>query len=494
MTDNDEQPVPSAWRVDALVLTLAAVGGLLGVAVGTAKGLGAGPNAFGPWGDRAAAWLLEPVGWAAVVLLAGWFALAALLVRNRAPLRLAVRTSGWCFATATAAVGADWFGRGLTLPSVAGRGGSVGAYLRFALEDATEPTSALVVFGLAVVASVLLVADWFVVRIALGVWAVLRAVWGGAVWTNDRVGDAMEAVLTRVGRGLTFIARRAAGLTRRALAALPKRQPAPPVSPTAAPHIPITKMPVPTPVSVATQTPPPMRALPPLALAPDTVPGAEPEPNPESIPIHVHAGPKPSLLLHAAPPPDEQLSNVDYELPPLSLLNDPEPFPVEDHEQKLREMAVLLEKTFQDFGLTVKVVGIHTGPVITQYEISLETGTRLNKITTLADDLALNLRVASVRVVAPLPGRNTVGIEVPNEIRQTVQLKELVAALAPTPKVSKFRLPLFIGKDVEGRPLAYDLATMPHLLIAGSTGTGKSVCLNTIIVSCCSRAGRTSAG
>ena len=89
-------------------------------------------------------------------------------------------------------------------------------------------------------------------------------------------------------------------------------------------------------------------------------------------------------------------------------------------------MAALLEKTFQDFGLKIKVVGIHTGPVITQYEVALETGMRLNKVTNLADDLALNLRVSSVRVVAPLPGRNTVGIEVPNEIRQTVRLKELV--------------------------------------------------------------------
>jgi S-DNA-T family DNA segregation ATPase FtsK/SpoIIIE len=164
-------------------------------------------------------------------------------------------------------------------------------------------------------------------------------------------------------------------------------------------------------------------------------------------------------------------------------LSDPEPFPVEDHEQKLREVAALLEKTFQDFGLNVKVVGIHTGPVITQYEIALETGLRLNKVTTLADDLALNLKVSSVRVVAPLPGRNTVGIEVPNEIRQTVRLKELVTATAATPKVAKFKLPIFLGKDVEGRPLAYDLADMPHLLIAGRTGTGKSVCLNTIIVS-----------
>src|SRR5262249_37823716 len=119
----------------------------------------------------------------------------------------------------------------------------------------------------------------------------------------------------------------------------------------------------------------------------------------------------------------------------------------------------------------------------TQYEVALETGLRLNKVTTLADDLALNLKVPSVRVVAPLPGRNTVGIEVPNEIRQTVRLKELITATVATPKAMKYKLPIFLGKDVEGRPLAYDLATMPHLLIAGRTGTGKSVCLNTIILS-----------
>jgi S-DNA-T family DNA segregation ATPase FtsK/SpoIIIE len=204
----------------------------------------------------------------------------------------------------------------------------------------------------------------------------------------------------------------------------------------------------------------------------------------DDIPIHSHADPHEpaalAALLRAVAPEDD---TTPYELPPISLLADPEPFPVEDHAQKLREVAVLLEKTFTDFGLTVKVVGIHTGPVITQYEIALETGLRLNKVTNLADDLALNLKVPSVRVVAPLPGRNTVGIEVPNEIRQTVRLKEVVAALGQTPKVAKYRLPIFLGKDVEGRALAYDLASMPHLLIAGRTGTGKSVCLNTIILS-----------
>jgi S-DNA-T family DNA segregation ATPase FtsK/SpoIIIE len=101
-------------------------------------------------------------------------------------------------------------------------------------------------------------------------------------------------------------------------------------------------------------------------------------------------------------------------------------------------------------------------------------------VTTLGDDLALNLRVPSVRIVAPIPGKNTVGIEVPNEHRANVRMKELL--LAGTPK-AKARLPLYLGRDTEGRPLVYDLAEMPHLLIAGRTGTGKSVCLNAVILS-----------
>src|SRR5204862_3603301 len=105
---------------------------------------------------------------------------------------------------------------------------------------------------------------------------------------------------------------------------------------------------------------------------------------------------------------------ADYELPPLALLDDPQPFPWEQHDQHLRDQAALLEKTFTEFGLNVRVVGINTGPVITQYELSLETGLRVHKVTALADDLALNLKVPSIRIVAPIPGKNTVGIEIPN--------------------------------------------------------------------------------
>jgi S-DNA-T family DNA segregation ATPase FtsK/SpoIIIE len=457
-------------RVDAVVVTLVLTGAALGACLATARALG-GSGAFGAWGARAAGWLLEPLGFAALVLLAGWFALAARLVVSRAPGKLLMRFTGWALLTVVAAVGVDWFGAGLKSPAVAGRGGSVGAYLRFGLEDATQPDVALIVFGLALLLGLGLAADRAMLALARGTGATLRALWRASVWLNDRVADVMEAALVKLGRTVKAVG----GGIARAVAAIPKReakptQPQPLVA--SQPKLKPVKVTGPVSVSVSVDTPAPIAS----PLSCEAASGSE------DIPIHVHAGPKVAPLLRA-PALVEQPSNVDYELPPLSLLNDPEPFPVADHEQKLRDMAVLLEKTFQDFGLNVKVVGIHTGPVITQYEVALETGLRLNKVTTLADDLALNLRVPTVRVVAPLPGRNTVGIEVPNEIRQTVHLKELVAALAATPKVSKFRLPLFVGKDVEGRPLAYDLATMPHLLIAGSTGTGKSVCLNTIIVS-----------
>jgi DNA segregation ATPase FtsK/SpoIIIE, S-DNA-T family len=199
----------------------------------------------------------------------------------------------------------------------------------------------------------------------------------------------------------------------------------------------------------------------------------------DDIPI----SPETVVISHTPIPDDEPAAappRLSYELPPLKLLDEPAIVHGED-ESRLRDVASLLEKTFADFGLKVKVVGIHTGPVVTQYEIALETGLRVSRVTSLSDDLALNLKVPSVRIVAPLPGRNTVGIEIPNENRAVVRLKELIAAA--NAKVAKSKLPLLLGKDSEGRPLVHDLADMPHLLIAGRTGTGKSVCLNSIILS-----------
>jgi S-DNA-T family DNA segregation ATPase FtsK/SpoIIIE len=171
----------------------------------------------------------------------------------------------------------------------------------------------------------------------------------------------------------------------------------------------------------------------------------------------------------------------DYELPSVELLLPSDDVNFEAQASEVRRKAKILEKTFLDFGFTVKVVEIETGPVIAQYEVELEAGLRLSKITGLADDLAIALRVPSVRIVAPIPGKNTVGIEVPNETRQIVRIREVIEEA--NGKVKKMRIPLFLGKDVSGNALTVDLSTLPHLLIAGRTGTGKSVCLNAIISS-----------
>lgn len=172
---------------------------------------------------------------------------------------------------------------------------------------------------------------------------------------------------------------------------------------------------------------------------------------------------------------------VEYELPGLDLLLESDEVSYDAQEKEVRRKAKILEKTFEEFGFKVKVVEIETGPVIAQFEVQLEAGLRLSKITGLADDLAIALRVPSVRIVAPIPGKNTVGIEVPNETRQVVRLREVMEEA--NGKTKKMRIPLFLGKDVSGSALVVDLSTLPHLLIAGRTGTGKSVCLNAIISS-----------
>ena len=175
------------------------------------------------------------------------------------------------------------------------------------------------------------------------------------------------------------------------------------------------------------------------------------------------------------------LEAVEYEMPSLELLLEGTPMQFDEQEKDVRRKAKILERTFANFGFKVRVVEVETGPVIAQFEVELEAGLRLSKITSLADDLAIALRVPSVRIVAPIPGKNTVGIEVPNAERQLVRLREVIEESSG--KAAKMRIPIFLGKDVSGKSMIVDLATLPHLLIAGRTGTGKSVCLNTIIMS-----------
>ena len=160
----------------------------------------------------------------------------------------------------------------------------------------------------------------------------------------------------------------------------------------------------------------------------------------------------------------------DYQLPSLQLLENAKEVPFEQQKREALKKAEILELTCKQFGYDVKVVEIETGPVISQYEIDLAPGLRLQKITALADDLAIAMRVPSVRIVAPIPGKNSVGVEVPNETRQVVSLRQVIEQSEK--KIAKMKIPLFLGADAVGAPMVADLAALPHLLIAGRTGTG----------------------
>jgi S-DNA-T family DNA segregation ATPase FtsK/SpoIIIE len=171
----------------------------------------------------------------------------------------------------------------------------------------------------------------------------------------------------------------------------------------------------------------------------------------------------------------------DFQLPPLSLLDTYEKKDQEIEQQSLIMNSRLLEKKLKDFGVEGQVTEVSPGPVVTMYEFSPAPGVKISRITGLADDLAMAMRAVSIRIVAPLPGKSVIGIEIPNNHRETVGLKDILAS--GDFSGSRAKLTLALGKDILGFPVVTNLAKMPHLLIAGATGTGKSVCLNALISS-----------
>ncbi len=186
----------------------------------------------------------------------------------------------------------------------------------------------------------------------------------------------------------------------------------------------------------------------------------------------------PAILLE---PPTLSPDRGNYELPPLDLLDEPKHPNKGEAEEEIRKRIPILEGTLRNFKIDAEVVEIDRGPVITQYELELAAGIKVNRITNLSDDLARALKAQTVRIVAPIPGKSTVGVEVPNAVRETVFLKELAGTRSFSEGLCA--LPLLLGKDASGGPLVEDLSQMPHLLIAGATGSGKSVCINAIIMS-----------
>jgi len=170
-----------------------------------------------------------------------------------------------------------------------------------------------------------------------------------------------------------------------------------------------------------------------------------------------------------------------YKLPSLDLLDSPPPMASRKIEDDLEANARILEETLREFDIESKVVEINKGPVITRYEIEPAPGVRVDRITSLSDNIALVMKAQSIRIVAPIPGKGAVGIEVPNSSSALVYLKDVLDSKEY--KNAKSKLKLAIGKDIAGAPVVADLAGMPHLLIAGATGSGKTVCVNTIITS-----------
>jgi S-DNA-T family DNA segregation ATPase FtsK/SpoIIIE len=175
------------------------------------------------------------------------------------------------------------------------------------------------------------------------------------------------------------------------------------------------------------------------------------------------------------------VSVLGDELPPTDLLSPPQPKNADIGRRELDAMGVKLMDALRTFRVEGELVGRTTGPVVTQYEVEPAPGVKVRQFANLSNDLALAMRAASIRIVAPIPGRGAVGVEVPNPTSEIVSFRELIEARDY--QGARAALPIALGKDLEGKPVITDLAKMPHLLIAGATGSGKSVCVNTIITS-----------
>jgi S-DNA-T family DNA segregation ATPase FtsK/SpoIIIE len=173
--------------------------------------------------------------------------------------------------------------------------------------------------------------------------------------------------------------------------------------------------------------------------------------------------------------------NQGYKLPPPELLDPPEGGQFKIDKETLHANSLILQKKLADFGVDGEVVAVRPGPVITMYEFKPAAGVKVRRIVLLSDDLAMALRAVSVRILAPIPGESVVGIEIPNPRRETVYLREVIESEAYQSGDSK--LTLALGKDTGGGPFVTDLARMPHLLVAGATGTGKSVSINAMVLS-----------
>ena len=429
-------------------------------------------NLAGPFGATMSDALLQGFGWAALLPSAALLAWAWRLGSHRGlglfPARLAA------LLVALPLLAALLFRLSLPAPVQAGPGGGIGAAVSAGVARLGE--AALGPFGL-------LVADIVVGALAL-VLAVLALGLSPAEWLGlGRATSRSAVAVSRMGgaaaRGLRRLAgpggeaRRPGLLSRLAAPFVPRasggRRRTEPGADLAA-------------VLRAAEEPIPVRPAPPL-----------PTPEPASAPSSVAAPPPPPRIGAPAAPPKRSdsarqqrldLADGPWRLPPLSLLAEPSSrrggAVSRPSEETLSNKARLLETVLEDYGVRGRIAAINPGPVVTLYELEPAPGTKSARVIGLADDIARNMHVTAVRI-ATVPGRNVIGIELPNAKRETVFLGEMFGAEDWTRNTG--RLPLALGKDISGAPVIADLARMPHLLIAGTTGSGKSVAINTMILS-----------
>lgn len=183
----------------------------------------------------------------------------------------------------------------------------------------------------------------------------------------------------------------------------------------------------------------------------------------------------------AAPVVIENSTNGEYRLPSIDILNPPKKQGRTNTTEFLNTNRLALERVLADFQITGKVVEIHEGPAVTQFEVEIKAGTKVSRITSISKEIALALAAKDVRIEAPIPGKSTVGIEIPNKNIASVPIRDVLGSVPKSMADAKILVAL--GKDLMGRTCCADLSKMPHLLVAGSTGSGKSVCINSFIAS-----------
>ncbi|MFH5803853.1 DNA translocase FtsK [Alienimonas sp. DA493] len=409
-------------------------------------------NLCGPAGARVAWHLRNLLGLGAWLF---WVRLAWVDLRlfaREATAEPALKLVGWGLTLVGVCAGLAALLPGANAGVPTGGGGLLGAGCSAVLNDHFSAVGAGVLLASVVAAGLLLAGDFATMG------AVASTAGGAAAVPFTAAGRAFHGARDRVSR---WQADRRAAAEQRAAEREAKRaeKSALKEAKAAEKHAAPAETPVP---------PKPQAEAAPASVPPETEPAQTPAKEKKAFRVNLPAGPAKS----SAP--------RKHTLPPVDLLAPPEPFPYEELAAKAQAAAETLERTFADFGLNVTVSEIDTGPVVTQFELDLEKGLRVNKVAALADDLAVALRVPAVRIVNPIPGKNTVGVEVPNDTRVMVRLREIAETAQGADDMA---IPIFLGKDVSGAPLVVDLAKMPHLLIAGRTGTGKSVCLNTLILS-----------